>query len=495
MTSARRSWARSGGRRRRSRDGWAGARRRRWRRQRRGRRGDGEGGAVTLVRERGDRVPRRAVAGYAAGSVGTGGFGTLPGLVLAYYLTDTLAVPALLASLVVVIPKVWDVAIDPVVGTWSDHELRRRSTRTRLMTLGALTLPVGFVATFAAPETLGPWGAAAWVVVAFLLATTSFSLFQVPYIALPADLTDGYRERTRLLSWRIAVLALAILVVGAGGPAVRDAAGGGHRGYLVMGVVVAVVLLVGMLATVLGVRGAAAPAAGGTVTPPSPAPGAAAGYRAGLRALREHTAYRVLLGVFVLQAVATGTMLAAAQYVATYTLGSQAALTFLFVALVGPALLVMPLWTGYSARHGKARSLTAASVLFVVAALALTAVPVLPTWWAYTCVALAGVAYAGMQLFPLAMLPDVISRAGRHQGGAMSGLWTAGETAGLASGPVLVLLMLAAGGFVSSAAGVRAEQPDTALTAIVLAFSLAPAVLVAASLLLLRRYQEPEVSP
>ena len=55
--------------------------------------------------------------------------------------------------------------------------------------------------------------------------------------------------------------------------------------------------------------------------------------------------------------------------------------------------------------------------------------------------------------------------------------------------------MLAAGGFVSSTAGVHAEQPDSALSAIVLAFSLAPAVLVAASLLLLRRYQEPEVSP
>ncbi|AXH96476.1 MFS transporter [Ornithinimicrobium avium] len=471
---------------------------------------------MTDVGLRRERVPRRAVAGYAAGSVGTGGFGTLPGLVLAYYLTDTLAVPALLASVAVALPKVWDVAIDPVVGSWSDHELRRRSTRTRLMTLGALTLPVGFVATFAAPTTLGPWASAAWVVVAFLLATTSFSLFQVPYIALPADLTDGYRERTRLLGWRIAALALTILVVGAGGPAVRDAAGGGPRGYLLMGIVVAALLLVGMLGTVLGTRGLTAPTdvagtdlagtdvagadvAGADLPPADDAgseavPTLATGYRAGLHALREHTAYRVLLGVFVLQAVATGMMLAAAQYVATYTLGSQAALTFLFAALVGPALLVMPLWTWYAARRGKARSLTVASVLFIGAALALVAMPVAPDWWAYACVAVAGLAYAGMQLFPLAMLPDVISRAGREQGGAMSGLWTAGETAGLASGPVLVLLMLALGGFVSSAAGVPAEQPPAALSAVVLAFSVAPAVLVAVSLVLLRRYEEPEVA-
>ncbi|MGO0575892.1 MFS transporter [Ornithinimicrobium panacihumi] len=433
----------------------------------------------------GDRISRRAVAGYAAGSVGTGGFGTLPGLVLAYYLTDTLAVPALLATFVVIVPKVWDVLIDPLVGAISDREARSRHTRTRLMAIGALTLPVGFVATFAAPIGLSPQAAAGWVVVAFLLATTSFSLFQVPYIALPADLTDGYEERTRLLSWRIAVLALTILLVGAGGPALRDLAGGGHLGYLVMGMVVAGVLMAGMLACTIGVAGRRPP-------PAEQAP-ALSGYLEGLRTLREHRPYRILLAVFVLQALATGVMLAAAQYVATYTLDSQAALTFLFLALVGPALVVMPLWTRYAARVGKARALASASVIFLVAALSLVALPLLPTWWVYVAVGLAGVAYAGMQLFPLAMLPDVITTAGRQRGGAMSGLWTAGETAGLASGPVIVLLMLAAGGFVSSGPEEVVSQPAAAHLAIVLAFSLVPALLVLASLVVLRRYREPEV--
>src|SRR5690606_10232616 len=133
-------------------------------------------------------------------------------------------------------------------------------SRTRLMTVGALTLPVGFVGMFAVPSGSGELVAAAWVTVCFLLATTSFSLFQVPYIALPADLTGSYHERTRLMSWRIAVLALAILLVGAGGPAVRDLAGAGSSGYLLMGVVVAALLVAGMVATVLGVRGQSQPA-------------------------------------------------------------------------------------------------------------------------------------------------------------------------------------------------------------------------------------------
>lgn len=456
-----------------------------------------------MAPEASERIPRRAVAGYAAGSVGTGGFGTLPGLVLAYYLTDTLAVPALLATLVVIVPKVWDVLIDPAVGALSDREVGRRHTRTRLMALGALTLPVGFIGMFAAPTGLSPVLAGLWVLVFFVLATSSFSLFQVPYIALPADLTSAYAERTRLMAWRIAVLALAILLVGAGGPAVRDAAGGDAGGYLVMGVVIALLLLGGMLGTVVGVRGHGRARSRrhdgeGVQKNPDQQAGAARRvpttmreYRAGLAALRELPAYRLLLSAFVLQALATGVMLAAAQYVATYTLADQSALTFLFAALVGPALLVMPLWTRYAARTGKRPAFATASVLFAMASLALVPMAWAPGWWIYLPVALAGVGYAGMQLFPLAMLPDVISAAGRERGGALSGLWTAGETAGLALGPAVVLLLLAAGGFRSSAGGVVLDQPGAAHLLIVLAFSVVPAALVTLSLLALRSYRDP----
>lgn len=44
-------------------------------------------------------LTRRTVATYAIGSLGTGGFATLPGLVLVFYLTDTLRVAALAAGI------------------------------------------------------------------------------------------------------------------------------------------------------------------------------------------------------------------------------------------------------------------------------------------------------------------------------------------------------------------------------------------------------------
>ncbi|MEZ0449660.1 MFS transporter [Cellulomonas sp. ICMP 17802] len=438
------------------------------------------------------RLPRRTVAGYALGSVGTGGFGTLPGLVLAYYLTDTLGVAAGLASLVVTVPKLWDVVIDPFIGAASDVSAARHGSRRRFLLAGAVTIPLFFAAVFATPVALVGSAAATWVVVAFVAAATSFSVFQVPYIALPAEIAPDYQSRTRLLAPRIAVLAVAILAFGAGGPLVRDAAGGGRAGYAVMGVVGGLVIGLGMLAAWAGAprRAAVAVAAEPPVGPRPERRGDA--LRLGVSALREIPAFRRLLSTFVLQALATGAMLAGAQYVATYTLGSEGAVTFLFVALVGPALLVMPLATRISRRVGKRAALVGATSLFAVAALSLLPMRWAPGGWVYVSVALAGVAYAGMQLYPLAMLPDVVAVDARERGedraGVLGGVWTAGETAGLALGPTLVLGMLAVTGFVSRTGDVTVTQPASALTGIAVAFSVLPAALAFLSLLPLARY-------
>lgn len=431
-----------------------------------------------------ERLTRAQTAGYAAGSVGTGGFGTLPGLVLAYYLTDTLGVTAALAAVVVLVPKVWDVVIDPAIGARSDREVSTHGSRHRLMLLGALTLPVGFIAMFAVPSSFGSGAAALWVVAAFVLATTSFSFFQVPYIAAPADLTSDYTERTRMMAWRVGVLALAILAFGAGAPGVRDALGGGRSGYLVMAVVSALVLSLGMLATVASLRGHESHVGGATES---------SSLRAGWDAIRDLPRFRALLVVFVIQALATGIVLAAAQYVATYLLGSQSLVSVLFAAVVAPALVVMPLWKRYAAAQGKRAAYLASSWLFVLACV--VQVPALAlgwTWLSVLALVIGGVAYAGMQLFPLAMLPDVIEEAGRERGGAMSGVWTALETAGLALGPGIVLLMLAVSGFVSSTSDPVA-QPRGAEVAMGLAFTLLPAVLAVISIVALGRYVEPEV--
>jgi len=156
--------------------------------------------------------------------------------------------------------------------------------------------------------------------------------------------------------------------------------------------------------------------------------------------------------------------------------------------------LVMPLWSWVGRRFGKRRSLIAGSLLFGGAGLVMVAAPVLPGLVIYLIAAVVGAGYAGQQVFAMAMLPDCIARdtarTGRRQAGVFTGLWTAGETFGLALGPGLYALILQIFGYVSSSTGVAAAQDDTARLGVLLGFTLVPAALVGAAVLLLGAYRE-----
>ena len=434
-------------------------------------------------------LSRRTIAGYAVGSLGTGGFATLPGLVLVFYLTDTLGVAALFAGALVTLAKIWDVLIDPLIGALSDRWLRRTGSRRLLMLLGACTIPLFFVLTFAVPRNVPPVWAGVWVLVSFLLTATSFSLFQVPYIALPAEIADSYDERTRLLTWRVVVLTIAILLFGAGGPALRHLVSDEYVGYVVMAVVAGVLIGLGMLVAVF----TAVPRHETRVEERETPPSLRTGYAEGLTALRRSAPFRALLSTFLLQGLATGLMLASANYVAVWVLHSDDALTFLFIALIAPALVCAPLWGLIARRIGKERGYTIASALFGLAALSLTGMLFSAGPWVYLPVALAGAGYAGMQSLPMAMLPDVIAHDALSQGpgraGTFGGMWTAGETTGMALGATALAVVLAVSGYTESVGSAAVAQSPAAVVGIVLSFSLVPTVIIAISLVTLRRYR------
>ncbi|MEO6942844.1 MAG: MFS transporter [Terrimesophilobacter sp.] len=434
------------------------------------------------------RLPRRTIATYAIGSIGTGGFSTLPGLVLVYYLTDTLGVTALLAGILVTMAKVWDVIIDPVIGGYSDRSLAHTGSRRRFMVLGAVFLPVFFILTFAVPSGMDPLGAGFWVLIAFMLAATAFSLFQVPYIALPAELSNNYDERTRLLTWRVVVLTFAILLFGAGGPALRSLGGGKTPlGYLLMAIVAGVVIGLGLyLSSFIAKKGVVAATVAKSIS-------IRENYAAGFRALKRSQPFRALLLTFLLQGLAIGIMLAGAQYVATWVLESEDAVTFLFIALIAPALVAAPVWGVIANRIGKERSFMWASILYGLAALSLFGLIWAAGEWVYIPVALAGAAFAGMQSLPMAMLPDVISHDavahGDGQAGIFGGMWTAGETTGAALGATALTIVLAIAGYTASVPGEHVVQSASAIAGIIISFSVVPAAIIGLSLISLARYR------
>jgi glycoside/pentoside/hexuronide:cation symporter, GPH family len=423
------------------------------------------------------RTPLRV--GYAAGGIATGAFGTVPGLLLLPYLTDSLGISSVVAGLIVFAPKAWDVVANPITGRLSDRYSSRHGTRRPFLLWGGVGLAIGFVLLFSGPH--APMGlAGGWVVVVFLICATAYSVFQVPFVALPAELTDDYAERTRLLTWRVAILAVAILVSGATAPVIRNAVGGA-AGYRAMALFVAVLILVGAIGAYVGTRSAR----------PTPVPAAEGSLATQLRLAWAVRDFRRLLVTFVVQALAIGAMLAGVDYLARVVLGQPGTSAILFACFVGPALLVTPLWQRLAGRTGKQRGYLMSSAVLAVGAVGLVSTGHVPIMITYLLTAVVGIGYAGCQLFPLAMLADTAGvdarRTGANRVGVFTGVWTAGETFGLALGPAVFAGVLALGGYVSSTGG-TVIQPASAVPAIVIGTSLLPAGLIMLSLVALRGY-------
>lgn len=425
-------------------------------------------------------LPRGVRLGYGSGSVATGAFGTVPGLMLLPYLTDRLGIAALAAGLIVLVPKAWDVILNPIAGRVSDRTQDPRGPRRPWLLRAGLLLAGCFALIFAAPDLGSRTLEAAWVLVFFLAAASAYAFFQVPYVAMPAEITSSYDERTRLMTWRVALLALTIMLAGATAPVIRDAIGG-RAGYRVMGVVMALLIVVGVLSSYFGTRRA-------PVGRVSPGPGT---LRDQLRIVAGARDFRLLLTTYVIQALATGCMLAGVDYLAQDVLGRKGATSILFVCFVGPALLLTPAWARVGERLGKRKGYLLSSTVLAAGALLAVVAGSAPAAVVFAATVLVGVGYAGCQVFPLAMLPDVAAvdaaRTATTRAGVYTGVWTATETLGLALGPAVFAALLAMGGYRSSTSD-DAIQPDSALTAITLGFSVIPAVLVLVSLVSLLRY-------
>ncbi|MEU2529673.1 MULTISPECIES: MFS transporter [Streptomyces] len=427
-------------------------------------------------------LPRTVRIGYGLGSLCTGTFATVPGLILLYYLTDVLAVPAAVAGAAVFLPKAWDVLINPLVGALSDRSRLRGGPRRPFLLIGACTLPPLFALIFAAPPLRGA-PAAGYVAALFLLAATAYAVFQVPYVTMPAEMTEDPGERGRVLGWRVGFLGVAILLSGALAPAIAHADGDTPGSYRLMGVAVAVLLAVGMFGAWSATRRAPAVARG--EAEPS--------LRAQLAAARSSRPFLHLAGMWTLQALAIGVMLAGVQYFATYTLGSAGAVTPLFACLIGPLVLFMPLWNRLARRKGVTYAQWCASLLYTAGAVLLAFTGSGGPAVGYPAVVLVGIAYAGLQLLPLTMLADTLAAdaaaTGRRRAATFTGLWTAAETLAFALGAGVFATVLAVTGFRSSDAAHQVEQPDAALTGITAGMSVLPALLAAASLVLLSRYR------
>jgi Na+/melibiose symporter-like transporter len=436
------------------------------------------------------RLPRRLLLGYSIGSLGTGVYSTVPALLLLYFMTDILGVPSAWAMVALLVPKLWGAIIDPVVGMLSDRTRSRLGRRRPWLLVGGLGMSLTFVFLFRVPDFSDVFSRFLYVAAVFAASATAYSIFAVPYVAMPAEMSPDSSERTRVMTYRMSLVMTGVVLGSAISPMLVTHFGGGREGYAHMSVVVGTACALAMLCTFFATHAAAA----GKPPEASHLP-----LRTQLRSIANNRSFTRLISVFVLQTIALGTFGALLPYAIARHLGQDESMVgVLFLLLIGSSILSMPLWYRMSRRWGKRRCLMSASAAHGLLMLPLMFVsPEYPHALLYMQFAAGGIAYAALQLMPFALVTDIIERDCRETGvrreGLYSGVWTACEKIGLALGPATAAALLASSGYVASSEATTVQSAAT-LDAIRYGLAIIPAVIQIASLALLSSYPEDHAS-
>jgi glycoside/pentoside/hexuronide:cation symporter, GPH family len=385
---------------------------------------------------------RTEIAAYAAGSIGTGLFSTVPTVLLLYYCTETLKVPAALAALAVFIPKAWSILWDPIVGAWSDNTISRFGRRRPFLLSGAVGIFVTFILLFNAPE-LAPFGAFLWVAVSYFGLATLYSLFAVPYVAIPSEIARTDESRSTMISARIMISMIGVLAGGALAPILVEKLGGGRTGYGNMSWVLASVAFLAMLGPLVTLwRRDEGLASTNTSR-----------FLDQLTLATRNPKMRALGASYILQIGAAGAFSAMIPYIVVRVAErSEGEIGIALGMLFLTAIVATPVWGWIGRRFDETRVNILALILYAVAlcALGVACFAGLPWLAILTALAIVGIPFAATQVLPFVAQARIAQTAtivgGISVEGAYAGAWTAIEKLGLATGPMLAGLAISLSG-------------------------------------------------
>lgn len=409
---------------------------------------------------------------YGMGSLGPAIFILTPQILLLFFMTEILAIPPGAAGIGILIPKVWELILDPLLGRWSDRLNTRWGRRRPLMALGALVFLIAFIMMFSPPD-LSSWQSTLlWVVIFYTLTSTGYSLFTVPYATLLAEVTDDPHVRTRIAAWRSAILALGFLLAGALAPWLVAAKGGDHQAYTYMAILIALIAFGGMASAVVGT---------GTAQASVKASQSPRNRRGSMLAPFQNRAFSWLWLGFMIQMISVALNTAMLPFYSKYWLGNDAAtIPTIFLGLTVLTIATTWCWIWLAGRFGKHNGFLIATLLYGAATASL--------WFAmygavglWFSIVLFGVSNAGQQLFCFAIVPDIIAQQRQQTGiaeeGAFTGLWIWGEKIGLAFGAGLAGLILQLAGFQQGSGTALQEQTPFALLAVAYSVSFLPGLI------------------
>ena len=421
--------------------------------------------------------------GFLLGAIGPAAGLQIVTILMLRFLTDSLAMTAAIAGLLLAITKVYDGLIDPAIGVASDRTSGRWGRRRPWMLGGAVILPVSVALMFSVPM-FALSNPIAVVLILLLIHGTGYSMFVVPYTAIGSEVCDDYHERSVLMSFRVYGGSLGLLVAATGAPWLLALWGTDANGHAMMGVTIAL-----LIATVSTVAALMLPS-GGTQAVQHVAMSA----RRRLALAWENRPFRLILLSHVSFQIAVAATVSSTAFFSRHVLllSDWWLGTFYGLKVLGN-IVSMPMWLRIAKRYDKRNAYIAALAIYGLLNLSwLVATPEDWIGWVLIRMFAIGIAMGGVILLGYSVVTDIMRydnvRTGLRREGAFAGAISLIDKISAAIGVALIGYFLTASGYVPSASGSGARQSEEALRAIYIAFAAVPGLASLISMATIFRY-------
>lgn len=433
-------------------------------------------------------LPTRLKLYWGSGALGVAVLMNAVSLLVLVYFIRVLQIDPALAGTIVFVSKIIDAFSDPIVGIISDKANFRSGRRRPFLFVGSFLSAISFALIFMVPSFENQTMTAAYAFGCLVIYTLGYTIFNVPYMAMSAEMTDGYEERTSLHGYRVAFVSIGSSLAGAGAPVVLQLMGQTQEGYAVIAMIFSAVIFASMITCYFGTASAR------TVKRTE----STHDFFSQVGSLLENRHFLTLISVKALQLIGImSTVAVMLFYLQQYVGLDLRYLTGFALLNTFVTFLAIPMLRRIADRLGKRNTyfLSASITLLYYLSWAMVEpnppmAEFLPGY--FVRAAVSGVVIAGNVMIAMSMLTDTIEydarRTGLRREGVYASMYSFVEKISAALGPFLVGWILAFTGYDKSL-GDDVQQSEEALFGIVFGMAYLPAIMMSLSMLVLLLYR------
>lgn len=413
------------------------------------------------------RLPLRAKLAFGAGDLSPGMAAVIIGFSQLLFLTTVAGLSPGTAGLILLLGRVWDAITDPWMGLISDRTRSRFGRRRLWILVGAVPFGLLYSLLWLVPP-LGQEGRFYYYLVVTLAFNTVFTVVNVPYASLTAELTDEADERTVLNSYRFAFSIAGSLGAGIlhGVLVTRFCADPAaclptesQAGYAVSAAIFGVLMVLPFLWCVAGTQERPQRETGSGLALP---------LSQQLRLALGNRPFLFVIGVFLCSWMALQITQNVISFYLAFYLKRFDLFPAVLLAVQGTAMIFLFIWSAVSRRVGLKITYCCGMVVWILAQAGLFFLQPHQVNLAIVLAAFAGIGVSTAYLVPWSLLPDVVDldelHTGQRREGVFYGIMTFTQKTCVGLGIFLTAKALEAYGFSEKLS--PGQQPESALLAL-----------------------------